>query len=132
MKKSEVPQDDSSLKNKDIKEMYYAVDDDGNYTTELSSGWEPKTIVQNLTIEVLNERIEWAKQQAISGKLSPVVYYMEKCRMDWPTLADYMEMWTWRVKRHQKPRVFANLSTTTKQKYAEVFQITLDELINFK
>lgn len=132
MKKSEVPQDESSLKNKDIKEMYYAVDDDGNYTTELSSGWEPKTMVQNLTLEVLNERIEWAKQQALAGKLSPIVYYMEKSRMDWPTLADYMDMWTWRVKRHQKPNVFVKLSPAIKKKYAEVFQIPLDELINFK
>jgi hypothetical protein len=132
MKKSEVPQDQSSLKNKDIKELYYAVDDDGKYTTELSTGWEPKTIVQTQTLEALNERITYANEQVKLGKASPIVYYMEKCRMDWATLADYMDMWTWRVKRHQKPSVFAKLSTHTKQKYADVFQISLNELINFK
>lgn len=132
MKKSEVPQDQSSLKKDDIKELYYAVDDNGKYTTELSSGWEPKTIVQNQTLEALNERIVLAKQQVTLGELSPIVYYMEKCRMDWATLADYMDMWTWRVKRHKKPHVFNKLSIKTKQKYADVFQISLNELINFK
>ena len=81
---------------------------------------------------MLNERIAWANAQVKQGKLSPVVYFMEKSRMDWATLADYMEMWTWRVKRHQKPGVFSKLSTKTKQKYADVFQISLNDLINFK
>nr|WP_317630664.1 hypothetical protein [uncultured Flavobacterium sp.] len=132
MKKYEVPQDQSSLLNNNIKELYYAVDDNGNYTTELSSGWEPKTLVQNLTAEVLNERTLHAKQQVKQGLVSPIVYFMEKNKMDWSTLASYMEMWTWRVKRHQKPSVFTKLSVKTKQKYADTFQISLNELINFK
>ncbi|UYW01001.1 hypothetical protein K5I29_10950 [Flavobacterium agricola] len=132
MKKSEVPQDQSSLQNSDIKELYYAVDEDGSYTTELSSGWEPKTVVQTQTLAVISERIAFANDQVKQGKASPIVYFMEKSRMDWATLADYMEMWTWRVKRHQKPSVFNKLSTKTKQKYADVFQISLNDLLNFK
>jgi hypothetical protein len=37
MKKEDIPQDDGAL-NKLTKEVVYAVDSSGNYTTELSTG----------------------------------------------------------------------------------------------
>ena len=51
MKKDEVPQDTSNLETAKLKELYYAIDDDGNYTTVNSSGWDPKTIALNQAIE---------------------------------------------------------------------------------
>jgi hypothetical protein len=36
----------------------------------------------------------------------------------------------WRVKRHLKPKVFSRLSGKTLKKYAEAFNITLDQLKN--
>ena len=132
MKKEEVPQDKSSLGDKNIRELYYAVDKDGHYTTELSSGWEPKTIVQDATLSLLNERISQAKQDVKNGIVSPVVYFMELHRMDWAILADYMNKWKWLVKRHARPKVFKKLSTRTLQQYADVFGITLNELTQFK
>ena len=39
MKKNEVPQDKSSLSSINMKELCYATDENGNYTTELSEGW---------------------------------------------------------------------------------------------
>lgn len=132
MKKSEVPQDKSSLNDKNVKELYYAVDEDGKYTTELSSGWEPKTIVQEKTFELINERIEEARQNVKKGICSPVVYFMEVNKMDWAILSDYMEMWKWRIKRHAQPKVFKKLSDKTIQKYADTFGITATELKAFK
>jgi len=41
MKKEEIPQDDGAL-NKLTKEVVYAVDSSGNYSTELSTGWDVK------------------------------------------------------------------------------------------
>jgi hypothetical protein len=38
----------------------------------------------------------------------------------------------WRVKRHLKPRVFKRLSEKTLQKYAEAFNISIEELKNVK
>ncbi|ALU25624.1 MULTISPECIES: hypothetical protein [Myroides] len=132
MKESDVPQDKSSLKENDIKELCYAVNDDGEYVTALSSGWETKTIVQEATLSQIEERVNEARQQVIEGVYSPIVYYMEVNRMDMQTLCAYVSMWKWRVKRHFKPTVFNKLSNTILQRYADAFGITVAELKAFK
>ena len=130
MKKNEVPQDLSNLSKSDMKELCYATDENGNYTTALSSGWEPKTIALTNSIQDVEERIAQAKQDVKDGKVSPIIYYMELHKMDWTTLADYVGMWQWRVKRHTKPSVFKSLSDTILIKYATAFEITLSQLKN--
>jgi hypothetical protein len=115
-----------------MRELCYATDDKGNYTTALSSGWEPKTIALNNALEDIKERTEEARQQVINGQASPVVYFMELSKMDIGILAGYVGMWQWRIKRHFKPKVFAGLSDKVLQKYATAFLITTDELKNFK
>lgn len=132
MKKNEVPQDKSSLSSINMKELCYATDENGNYTTELSEGWEPKTIALNNSLEEINERIEEAKQQVFNGEVSPIAYFMELNRMDVGILASYVGKWQWQVKRHFKPNVFRSLSTKTLEKYASVFSISVENLKNFK
>lgn len=132
MKKEDVPQDNSNLSKSNVKELCYAVDDKGNYTTELSSGWEPKTIALQKSIEDINERIEQARLDVQNNKVSPILYFMELSKMDLAILADYVGMWKWRVKRHFKPSVFSKLNNNIISKYAEAFSISLEELKNFK
>src|SRR6476620_9614152 len=110
MKKKEVPQDNSNLSSNNMKELCYATDENGNYTTALSTGWEPKTIALENSIQDINERIEAAKAGVKNGTLSPIVYFMEVHKMDWMTLSAYVGMWTWRVKRHGKPSVFKKMN----------------------
>lgn len=131
MKESEVPQDKSSLQDNDIQELCYAVNDQGEYVTALSSGWETKTIVQEATLEGINARVQEAKEQVANGLVSPIVYFMEVNRMDLPTLSAYVSLWRWRVKRHFKPRVFKKLSAKVLQKYADAFEISVAELKAF-
>jgi hypothetical protein len=52
--------------------------------------------------------------------------------MDLTTLAGYVGIWKWKVKRHFKPNVFNKLNNKILSKYAEVFDITIDQLKNFK
>ena len=52
--------------------------------------------------------------------------------MDIGILAAEMNKWQWQVKRHFKPDVFNSLDTKTKEKYATVFKVTMDELINLR
>lgn len=132
MKKDEVPQDKGNLSNKSMKELVYATDEKGNYTTTLSTGWEPKTIALSNSIDEISERIAIAKTQVENNEVSPIAYFMEVSRMDLGVLSSYVGMWQWRVKRHFKPKVFAGLSDAILKKYAESFNITIEELKNFK
>lgn len=132
MKKKEVPQDESQLEKANIKDMVYAVDENGEYVTELSTGWEPKTIALDNAIKEIEERVEDAKKRVLEHKTSPIEYYMELHKMDLPILASYAGMWQWRVKRHFKPSVFKKLSQKTLQKYADIFEISIEELKQIK
>ncbi|MCV9929609.1 hypothetical protein OIU83_18250 [Flavobacterium sp. LS1R49] len=132
MEKEKVPQDKGNLTKNNIKELVYATDENGNYTTALSTGWEPKTIALSNSIDEINERIADAKLQVKNGEVSPICYYMELNRMDLLILSNYVGMWKWRVKRHFKPAIFAKLNDHILQKYAEAFSISVFELKNFK
>ncbi|BFM43040.1 hypothetical protein CFS9_16810 [Flavobacterium sp. CFS9] len=132
MEKENVPQDKGNLTKNNLKELLYATDENGNYTTTLSTGWEPKTIALSNSIDDIDERIAEAKQQVEKGEVSPICYYMELNKMDLTILSSYVGMWKWRVKRHFKPSVFAKLGDSTLQKYADAFEISIAELKNIK
>nr|WP_294935005.1 hypothetical protein [uncultured Flavobacterium sp.] len=132
MKQEEVPQDKSNLSKSNMKELCYATDENGNYTTALSTGWEPKTIALENSIQDINERVEQARNEVKNGISSPIVYFMELHKMDWSILASYVGMWQWRVKRHRKPSVFNKLNDKILAKYAEAFEISVEELKNYK
>ncbi|MBE0390703.1 hypothetical protein HNQ02_001541 [Flavobacterium sp. 7E] len=132
MKKDEVPQDKGNLSNINMKELVYATDEKGNYTTALSTGWEPKTIALSNSIEEISERIAIAKELVDKNEASPIYYLMEVNRMDIAILASYVGMWQWRVKRHFKPSNFNKLNDKILQKYAATFNVTVNELKNFK
>ena len=130
MEKEKVPQDKSNLTKNNVKELLYATDENGNYTTTLSTGWEPKTIALSNSIDEINERIAEAKMQVETGEASPICYYMEVNKMDLTILASYVGLWKWRVKRHFKPTVFAKLNDKILKKYADAFAISVDQLKN--
>jgi len=127
MKKTEVPQDPSSLKNF-TKEVCYAVDEQGNYVTNLSTGWEVKATALGITWDDIHKRAAQAKEQALKGEVSPLLYFIEIKVMDYATLSAYTGFWQWQIKRHLKPGVFNSLSDKKLQKYADVFDVTIDNL----
>ena len=126
MKESELPQEKGALQ--DFTELCYVTDDEGNYTTLSSWGWEVKSIALEASLSRLQEQIDEAKTDVLAGRKSPIVYYMLLNRMDWAVLADAMHRWQWVIKRHAKPSVFKKLSSKTLQQYAQVFNITVEEL----
>ncbi|MGB6150912.1 MAG: hypothetical protein WBG48_02875 [Pricia sp.] len=128
MKKEEVPQDKSHLEKANVRDLVYAVDENGEYTTELSTGWEPKSVALDNAIQEIEERTAAAKARFLKGEASPIEYFMEKHKMDVPILASYVGLWQWRVKRHLKPSVFNKLRAKTLQKYADVFDVSVEEL----
>lgn len=127
MKKEDIPQDDGAL-NKITKEVVYVVDNSGNYTTELSSGWEVKTTALDLAWEDIEQRIENARQKVNNNEASPILFFMELRLMDIGIVAAYTGFWKWTIKQHLKPAVFKKLSAEKLEKYAEAFNISVEEL----
>ena len=127
MKKEEVPQDLSSL-GKITKEVCYATDEAGKYTTELSQGWDVKISALDAAWQDISERVEAAKAKVLRGEASPLLYFMELKLMDSKVLAGYTGFWQWQIKRHLQPAVFKKLSDRALRRYAEVFEISVADL----
>ena len=129
MKKDEIPQDEGYL-GKIAKEVTYAVDDEGKYTTVQSTGWKVKEEANDVAWESFEKQINDAKEKVIKGEMSPVFYWMEKRMMDVGIVAQYMGIWKWTVKRHMKPSVFKKLGEDRLKKYAEIFETSVEEFKN--
>ena len=131
MKKKDTPQDQGPLTDF-TDELCYVKDEAGNYETVLSAGWDVKKEALDNAWDEINERIKFANEEVKAGRKSPLFYYMEKSLMDYTILAAYVKRWKFTVKRHMKPNVFAKLNKNVIDDYANIFEISSDELINFK
>lgn len=131
MKKEDIPQDGGAL-TKLTKEVVYAVDNSGNYTTELSTGWEVKANALDVAWKDIEQRIESARQKVLNNQASPILYFIELRLMDTGIVAAYTGFWKWTVKQHLKPSVFKKLSEKKLKKYAEAFNISVEELKTMK
>lgn len=132
MKVNEVPQDPKDFKGaENLKKLVYAVDNDGKYTGVNSAGWEAENFATSHAWEAIDEELAATEAKVKAGELSPIAWYMQKCLMDIELLAKYAGKWQWQVKRHLKPSVFKSLDNTMLEKYAAVFNITVNELVSF-
>ena len=127
MKVTEVPQDNNYLTEGKVKDYSYATDEQGNYVTVLSTGFEPTQIAMEQAWEDIIAKLSATKQKVLACKLSPIAFYMEKCLMDLNILASYMKLPKWKVRRHFKYKVYRKLSPEILMRYAEVFKISLDD-----
>lgn len=127
MKKEDVPQDLGAL-GKLTNEVCYATDSDGKYTTALSRGWDVKISALDTAWDEVDHRIQDARQKVLNGEASPLLFFMEKGLMDAGILAGYTGSWVWQVKRHLKPDIFKKLTDKQLKRYAEVFNVTIDDL----
>lgn len=131
MKKEDVPQDPSALVSM-TREVCYVKDQDGKYTTDLSTGWDVKKQALDNAWEDIRERVAEAALKVKNGEISPVFYFMELKLMDIALLSSYTGFWKMTIKRHFKPAVFQQLSEEKLAIYAKVFDTTVDELKHFK
>ena len=127
MKKEEIPQDDGAL-NKLTREVVYAVDNTGKYTTELSTGWDVKSTALDAAWKDIKERVAAAKQKVINKQASPLLYFMELRLMDLAIVSAYTGFWKWTIRQHMKPDVFNKLSEKKLQQYATAFNVTIADL----
>ena len=127
MKKKEVPQDEGLMQGK-FRDVCYVVDENGNYTTELSTGWAPKNEAMKQAWEQVNEKIEKSREDVLTGKCSILAWHMEKNIMAVKLLSHYTGIPRRKIRKHLKPQVFAALDASVLQKYADAFNISLEEL----
>ena len=57
---------------------------------------------------------------------------MEMKLMDIPIVAGYTGFWKWQIRRHLKPKIFNRLSDRKLRKYAETFEVSIDDLKTMK
>jgi hypothetical protein len=132
MKINEVPQDKGFMIEGKISDLAYAVDNDGNYISTQSTGWKPKIEAMSLAWDIVFEKAEYVRKQVLAGKLSPIAFYMELNVMDNKILAGYMGISKWKVNRHLKMKNFIHLNPELLQKYADIFNLTADELVDLE
>ena len=125
MREKDVPQD-AGL-NQGLREITYAVDENGRYVGVPSLGWEPKNIANAQAWEVISENIHTQARLGRDGKRSPLAYHLAKNLMTVSLAASYVRLPRWRVKRHLKPAVFNRLKPEILQRYADLFGLTLEE-----
>jgi hypothetical protein len=126
MNKKEVPQDKGVLDQ--WHNIQYAVDENGNYTLVPSSGWEPANTANYQAWDLIEEQLSQTIEKIHAGKLSPLAYHMEKGLMDTALLAKYVKISRWRVKRHLRPDIFFRLPLVILDRYAKLFDISVEDL----
>jgi hypothetical protein len=127
MKKQDVPQQPSP----DIELTalgYYVTNDRGGFDIIPSQGWEAINDAYGEQVQFLTEVLARARQKVEAGEASTLYYHMEARQFSPKLLAQYLGMWTFQVKRHFKPQVFARLPRGALERYASFFRITVDEL----
>ena len=127
MKIKDVPQHPGILEDYG-HEVCYAVDKDGKYNLVPSIGWNPKNLANEQAWQVIEENINRAVDGILKGKISPLGYYMAFHQMDIRLLANYMGLYCWQVKRHLKPKVFKKLKARVLERYAGLFNVSVDEM----
>ncbi len=127
MEKDQVPQDHGALEG--VRKVLYATDKNGVYTKVKTAGWEPENIALDQAWEVINERVEQARQKVLSGKASPLLFHLEKNMITKGMLAALTGISWFRVVWHMRPSAFEKLSQKTLEKYARALNISVAQLI---
>jgi len=114
------------------REMLYYYNEDGKFEKKVGFHGEPDRVILQQAWDMFNDRIEEARQKVLAGKASPTVYYMEKILADPMNLSMMAGIPIWKVKLHFKPYFFKRLSEKSLKKYAEAFNVTVEQLKEVK
>ncbi len=125
MEKDQVPQE-GNVTLRGERKAVYALGEDGHYTLVPSAGSKvEETVTTQALAEFVRLRDE-ARERVNAGQASPSHMYDK--RMDPPTLAQSVGFFTWRVRRHLKPKSFRRLRPAQLQRYADALGIEPETL----
>jgi hypothetical protein len=112
------------------RELLYSYGNDGQFGKTVGFHGEPDRVILQQAWDHFNERIEKARLNVLAGKVSPVAFYMEKILADPMNLSMMAGIPIWKVKLHFRPWFFKRMGEKNMKKYAEAFNITVEQLIN--
>ena len=127
MEKKDVPQDRGIYGQ--WHGINYAVDEDGNYALTPSAGWEPANWANRQAWDLLEQEIADIVGKVREDRLSPLAYHMARNLMDVKMLSQYAGLSRLRVRRHRRPRVFRRLKPALLERYAKIFRISVEQLM---
>ena len=127
MKKEDIPQDDMIYDG--WRAVCYVVGDDGRYVIEKSAGWDVINVANFQAWEFITQKVDQVTKEILAGKVSILAYHMEQSQMNVSLLAKYVKLPKWRVRRHLKPSVFNHLKPMLLERYAKLFRVSVDELL---
>lgn len=130
MKIEDVPQDNKYLNDTILRDLTYAVDENGNYQAVKSVGWTPKNDALEVTMESIREECEEIAIRVKAGETSPLEYHMAKNIMSLELLSEYTGLSKRKIRKHLTPKAFADLDEDTLSKYAEALRISVNTLKN--
>ncbi|MDR1097153.1 MAG: hypothetical protein LBL57_03375 [Tannerella sp.] len=128
MKKEEVPQDLQFFKDGVIRDVMYAVDEDGKYTPVISDGWQVKNDALTAVWDDIHEQCAEIRRQVQAQQASPLAYHMKMALQDVAMLASYADVPKRKIRRHLKYDEFMKADETVLQKYADALRITVEDL----
>lgn len=130
MKKIHIPQEKNDAQNGQRKVMY-APNNNGEFSLH-KYGSEVEEYATKLAVNEYEILKEEALVRIKNGLSSPIEYYMYKSRMDLGTLASITGFFQFNIKRHLKIKTFSKLSEKVLAKYADAFDIEVENLKDFK
>jgi hypothetical protein len=107
-----------------LKIVSYAVNGKGSP----DDVWQPVNVVNSQAWQEIDKNIAASKEKIAAGRVSCLHYYMTANQMDTGLLAQYTGQARWRVCLHLVPFIFKRLSAATLKKYAELYQISPEDL----
>jgi hypothetical protein len=114
------------------REIFYHFDKEKGFTRANDYQNDSNQVIIKQSWDAAEMRLDEVRQKVLAGFQSPIAFYMEKQLLEVPMLAAYMEIGGWRVKRHLKPRVFNKLSQKILKKYADIFEVTVEQLTSLE
>lgn len=111
-----------------IRDLDYAVDEDGKYQAVRSDGWSPQNDALEVTMDGIDEECQEILQRVRAGETSPLEYHAARNVMPLELLAQYTGFSKRKVRKHLDPKNFNKLDDETLAAYADALRITVDEL----
>lgn len=112
----------------DVKIVSYVANNSGNHELVQGFMWSPVDVVNDQAWQEIDKHIVVSKEKVAAGRMSCLHYYMTANQMDTGLLASYTKQSRWLVRLHLIPFCYSRLGTTTLRKYAEVFNVSVDDL----